>query len=250
MPRSLTVFLLIVSFGILFAGCSQPEPDKSMEDFTFSDTDLQNVTKMATSSSLSPSLAEPTGSESMDLTVAATTGSVLTETVSVTPDKEKQALYDNLRMAAADQGDNLYRVNNPFLNVRVSMSVNAALVARLEQGAMLTVTEIPTAEWAKVKLGNGETGYVAFRYIAKVTTEEKLPEDKKQFEGKYFVDFQFLNIRKDPSTQAEKMGELPGQAIVKPISMNNEWARVAYDGKEGYVSTQYLKPLQPVFLVR
>lgn len=252
MPRSLTFFLLIASFGILFAGCAKPEPDKSMEDFTFSDTDLQKVTEMAaSSSSLSPTLATASGSAAADLTVSDSTGSsVLTETVSVTPDREKQALYDNLRMAAADQGDNLYRVNNPFLNVRASMSVNATLVARLRQGAMLTVTEIPTAEWAKVKLAGGDTGYVAFRYIAKVTTEEKLPEDKKQFEGKYFVDFQFLNIRKDPSTQAEKTGELPGQAIVKPISMNDEWARVVYNGKEGYVSTQYLKPLQPVFLVR
>lgn len=251
MPRSLTFFLLVVSFGILFAGCAKPEPDKSMEDFTFSETDLQRVHEIAaSSSSVSPSLALTTNRGSTELSLANTGSTVLTETVTVTPNLEKRQLYDNLRMAAVDQGGNLYRVNNPFLNVRAAMSVNSVLLARLEQGEMLQVIDIPTAEWAKAKLRSGETGYVAFRYIAKVTTEEKLPADKKQFEGKYFVDFPFLNIRKNPSTQAEKIGELPGQAIVRPLSMNGEWARVTGNGREGYVSTQYLKPFQPVFLVR
>lgn len=249
---SLTFFLLIVSFGILFAGCSQPEPDATFEEFTFSDSELQQVYELEGGSSSSagtdddtvPSLSVP----SLSVTGSATT--VLTETVNVTANKEKQAQYDALRTGVKDQSGNVYRVNNPFLNVRQGMNVGSALVVRLDQGEIVTVQDIPNAEWAKVKLADGKEGYVAFRYLAKLTTEQKLPEEKKQFEGKYYVDFQFLNIRKDTSTQSEKIAELPGQAIIKPISMNGEWARVNYNGKEGYVSTQYLKPFQPVYLVR
>lgn len=253
MSRStLSFFLLIVSFGILFAGCGQPEPDKSFDEFVFSDTDLETVHDLAddgTVASASGSTGDDYTTTSI-LSVSGTGDTVLTDATTVTPDKEKQARYDALRTVVVDDGGNIYRVNNPFLNVRSEMNVGSALVIRLNQGDVVTVLDIPSAEWAKVKLANGTEGYVAFRYLAKLTTEQKLPEEKKQFEGKYFVDFQFLNIRKEPSTQSEKVGELPGQAIITPISMNGEWARVAYNGKEGYVSSQYLKPFQPVFLVR
>jgi uncharacterized protein YgiM (DUF1202 family)/peptidoglycan/xylan/chitin deacetylase (PgdA/CDA1 family) len=250
---SLSFFLLIVSFGILFAGCGAPEPEKSFEEFTFSDTDLERVAEMASTGSVASS------SSGTDYTVLSVTGTASTVTTTVgtvssmgtvEPNKEKQAQYDALRTVVVDEGGNIYRVNNPYLNVRQSMSVSSPQVARLIAGDIVTVLEIPTAEWAKVKLMNSEEGYVSFRYLAKLTTESKLSEEKKQFDGKYYVDFQFLNIRKEPSTQAEKVGELPGQAIIKPLSMNGEWARVAYEGKEGYVSTQYLKPFLPVFLVR
>ncbi len=251
MSRSITIFLLVASFGILFAGCAAPEPDRSMEDFTFTDTDLETVQEMTSSQSTGQSVLTETGSEdfttgTIELSVSGSASTVAT----ITPDREKQEFYDNIRMAVMDQGENLYRVNNPFLNVRASTDVSSALVVRLDHGDVLTVTDLPSAQWAKVKLSDGKTGYVAFRYIAKLTTEQKLPQEKKQFEGKYFVDFQFVNVRKDPSTQSEKVGELPGQAIVKPISVNGEWARVTVDGKEGYVSMQYLKAFLPVFLVR
>lgn len=249
---SFTFYILILSFGILFVGCSKAEPEKSFDEFTFSDTELQQVEEMAAggSSSEGEDLTQPSvlsvgqGSGVTVLTDNATAlGAVMVDTA-------KRDFYNSLRTVVVDAGGNVYRVNNPFLNVRQNADVSSPLVERLDQGAMVTVLETPSAEWAKVKIPNGKEGYVAFRYIAKLTTEQKLPEEKKQFEGKYFVDFQFLNIRKDPSTQAEKVGELPGQAIVKPLSMNGEWARVTFDGKEGYVSAQYLKPFQPVFLVR
>lgn len=254
MSRStLTFFLLIVSFGILFAGCGQVEPDKSFEEFTFSDTDLGQVHDLVGGSSSASSVTTLTETDDTKPSMLGVTGShatVLADLSVVTQDKEQQARYDGLRTVVVDEGGNIYRVNNPFLNVRAEMNVGSALVVRLDQGDILTVLDIPSAEWAKVKLRSGSEGYVAFRYLAKLTTEEKLPEEKKQFEGKYYVDYQFLNIRKDPSTQSEKVAELPGQAILKPISMNGEWARIVYDGKEGYVSTQYLKPFLPVFLVR
>ncbi|MDD5054652.1 MAG: SH3 domain-containing protein [Candidatus Peribacteraceae bacterium] len=254
---TLTFFLLILSFGILFAGCGQPELEQGFEDFTFSDTDLSKVHTLTEQTESEAPGVETTGGTggttglpAFSIERSSSGVTVLSETIDVKPDIEKQRLYDNIRLAVSDQGGNIYRVNNPFLNVRQGMDVNSAQVTRLNQGDTVTVLDVPSAQWAKIKLAAETEGYVAFRYLAKLTTEQRLPEEKKQFEGKYFVDYAFLNMRKDPSTQSEKMGELPGQTIIKPLSMNGEWARVAYNGKEGYVSTQYLKPFQPVFLVR
>lgn len=257
--RTLVVFLLIASFGILFAGCSSPEPDKTFEEFTFTDNDLQRVHEIADSSSSTSAvtLSVNSGTTMMAVSSApAATGTSAVQLPTATTgdvavaDAAKVKLYDALRMGAADQAANVYKVNNPFLNVRASMDVGSAQIDRLNQGDVLIVLDIPNAEWAKVRLSDQREGYVAVKYIAKLTTDVKLAEEKKQFEGKYFVDFAFLNMRKDPSSQSEKIAELPGQAIVTPLSMNGEWARVSYGGKEGYVSSQYLKPFAPTFLVR
>lgn len=266
--QSLTFFLLIASFGILFAGCGSPPTEEQFDEFTFTDKDLETVHEIAdASSSASGAIAETTlegedvtGGVSISVTDANSSFSstssspvitALTSSVALNVDVSKQRLYDNIRTVVFDQGTgNVYRVNNPFLNVRSSMDVSATQIARLNQGDVMTVLDIPNAGWAKVRLQDGKEGYVSFRYIAKLTTDQKLAEEKKQFEGKYFVDYAFLNIRKDPSTQAEKLAELPGQSIIKPLSMNGEWARISYAGKEGFVSTQYLEPFLPVFLVR
>lgn len=264
---SFSFFLLIVSFGILFAGCGgTQEPEDSFEEFTFSDDELAAVHETLDDPGLED--ADPVGGISEDTGEDTTVGrspEVVTLTGSgtvtqlapssasaldIAPNTLKQRQYDAMRVTVVDDGKNTYRVNNPFLNVRASMDVRSDLLEKVDQGAVLEVITIPNAGWAKVRLASGKEGFVAFRYIAKLTTEEKLPTEKKKFEGQYYVDFQFLNIRREPSTQSEKVGELPGEAIVKPISMNRDWARVSYEGKEGYVSTQYLRPFEPVFLVR
>ncbi len=255
MSRStLTFFLLIVSFGILFAGCSAPV-NPGYDEFTFTDSDLQEIHELAGMASSNGSgtqvLGNPeevsVGSSSM----SSSSTTVLTEDAgSIVIDTTKASFYASMRAGSVDNGENLYRVSNAFVNVRASMSTGGAQVGRLVQGDVVTVLDIPNATWAKVRMADKTEGYVSLRYIAKLTTDAKLATEKKKFEGQYYVDFQFLNIRKEPSTQSEKVGELPGAAIVKPLSMNGEWARVTADGKEGYVSTQYLKPFLPAFLVR
>ncbi len=264
MPRHVVVFILVASFGILFVGCGQPNVDDTFEEFTFTDNDLQRVEEIVTGTTGSSAVLTVASSSLASTTLDGTTptavtasGSAVVTTATGTPatgtvktDPEKQRAYDALRVSLADQSGNTYRVNNPFLNVRAAMEVSSTQIAALKQGESMVVLDIPNGEWAKVRLSDGKEGYVALRYIAKMTTEQRLPEDKKEFEGKYYVDYAFVNLRKEPSSQAEKIGEIPGQAIVKPIAINGEWARVAYQGKEGYVSTTYLQPLQPVFLVR
>jgi len=247
---SLTFFLLVASFGILFAGCGQPEPDKSFEEFTFTDEELAAIHAISGDGTASSSESEETvvlsvGSGSVSLT----TGGVSDVTVP-SVDNVKVAQYAQLRTSAGEQGAGIYRVNNPFLNVRASMIVTSAQVGTLKNGDLVTVLEMPNAEWAKIRMQDGKEGYVAFRYLARMTTEEKLPNEKKAFEGKFFVDFAFLNMRREPSSQSEKLIEVPGKTIVTPLSSGNGWARIQYEGKDGYVSTQYLTPFTPAFLVR
>lgn len=247
MSRStLTFFLLIVSFGILFAGCSKAEPDNSFEEFTFTEEELaaiHSLTEEGETASGTPVLSATADGEPLTTTA-------LSDAAVPAVNEAKVNQYEALRTVVGEQGAGIYRVNNQFLNVRADTIVTSTLVETLNEGDLVTVLEMPNAEWAKVRLQNGSEGYVAFRYLARMTTESRLAEERKAFEGKYFVDFAFVNMRREPSSQSEKLAEVPGKTIVTPVSMGNGWARITYDGKDGYVSTDYLTPFQPAFLVR
>ncbi len=53
-----------------------------------------------------------------------------------------------------------------------------------------------------------------------------------------------LNLRKEPSVDSEILDKIPMGTIVNitGFSEDNEWGKVAYNGKEGWISLQYVKP--------
>ena len=53
----------------------------------------------------------------------------------------------------------------------------------------------------------------------------------------------YLNVRQSPSTHAPVIARLMRGTEVTVTSIQNGWAKVKVDGKEGYVSTTYLTPL-------
>ncbi|TSD00513.1 MAG: hypothetical protein Greene101449_123 [Candidatus Peregrinibacteria bacterium Greene1014_49] len=239
--RPFVAFLLIASFGILFAGCGSPPPEEDV--FTFTEDDVARFRELARSS-------EGTGTgETMGEPRIERTGSGARSSLPKL-DLSMAKTYSAIRSGPTGVGQELYRVTNAYLNVRSEAKVTAGEVARLSQGDQLTVLDFIDAAWAKAKLDDGKEGYVSTRYIAKLVSEEQLAAERKKYEGVYFVDFGFLNVRKSPDAGSEKIGELPGQALVRPISLDKVWARVPFANGEGYVAVQYLSPFAPQFLVR
>ena len=237
--RSVVAFLLVACFGILFAGCGgTPPEEETAEEFAFTEDDVARFRELVmgdetgTAATLTPHLVVE-GSEEEGPPVL---------------DLSQVDSYNAVRSGTS--GEDVYRVTNTFVNVRTAPQVTAEQLERLVKGDAFTVMGFHDAAWAHIRLANGREGYVSTRYIAKMTSEEKLAEEKAKFDGQYFVNFGFLNIRKEPDAESEKMGELKGQAIVKPLSMDQVWARIPFEGKEGYVAVQYLKPFLPNFLVR
>src|SRR3989344_5593685 len=247
--RPLIAFLLIASFGILFAGCGRsgirgPEDVENSEEFTFTEDDVARFRDLADEEG-----EQETGTgEVLDIREVEGTSSISGEPPVL--DLSMADTYESIRSGPGATGGNLYRVTNEFFEVRDAANVTAGNVARLDQGDLVTVVELMNAAWAKIEYAPGKQGYVALRYLSKVTSEEKLANEKKAFDGLYFVNFGFVNVRKEPNAQSEKLGEIPGQSLIKPISKDEVWARVPFQGKEGYVAMQYLSPFMPNFLVR
>lgn len=236
--HTFVVFLLIASFGILFAGCSGPEDVGEDETLVFTDEDMAQYRQIADSAS-GAALADET--EPVEPIAGSGSDEGVTLDLSMVDD------YASLRQGAAGGG---FQVTNDFLNVRATPSTGGAEVERLERGASVTVIEFINSQWAKVKLASGKEGYVAHRYLSKATSEERLADEKKQYENMYYVSFGFVNMRKNPDQESEKLVEVPGGTIVRPASVQGGWAKITYDGKEGYVSESYLAPFLPNFIVR
>jgi peptidoglycan/xylan/chitin deacetylase (PgdA/CDA1 family) len=242
-------FLLIASFGILFAGCTGPGGGDDEYVFTAEDAakfhnlaqQMQNggsgAVRSAGSMSSGPYL------EALDTASGSRNGDIPVLDLSMVK------TYSAVRASGASAGPNMFRVTNEFLNVRAEAAANAATVSRLNRGDAVEVIEFINARWAKVKVGGG-LGYVSTDYIARLTSEDKLAEEKKKYEGQYFVNFGFVNMRKDKNAQSEKLGEIPGQTILTPKRVEGDWMFVSFGGKDGYVSTSYLKEFLPNFLVR
>jgi len=245
--RPLVAFLLVASFGILFAGCGGAETSEipQADSFTFTAEDLARMKELVATPP--PMMAGGSGA-GLPYLVPLPQEEEPKEEIPVL-DVRTQAQYTAIR-SGAESGKDLYRVTNEFLNVRAAPKITSEQLQRLEQGASVDVVEFENAAWAKIRLANAKEGYVSARYIGKVVAEADLAAEKKKFEGLYFVDFGFLNVRKEPDGDSEKIGELPGQTFVRPLSMDAVWARIPFGDSFGYVSVQYLSPFVPSFLVR
>lgn len=233
------VFLILIScFGILFVGCSSQPSPKDPDLVTFTEFDLENAAKLKQQDEVKLELGQ-TGTVIPTIVETGTRSSLASIASKLNPE------YVALRTPISGQ----FIVNNDFVNVRSQPKITASIVSRLERGAALEVVEFVDNAWAKVRI-NGTDAYVSKRYIAKLIADTDLVADKSQYAGLYFVDFGFLNVRQNPDTEASQIAQLPGQAIIKPLSMDSVWARVQIDGKEGFVAREYLTPFEPDYIVR
>ncbi|MFA6522839.1 MAG: SH3 domain-containing protein [Candidatus Peribacteraceae bacterium] len=249
--RPLVAFLLIASFGILFAGCGSGQTvikgPSGADDFTFTEEDLARFQQLAGSGTVIGSGSDVLPEEGVGGELALGTGAVATTPTVI--DLSMMKTYQGIRTLSSGS-ENTYQVTNTFLNLRKGPDAGAALIGRLNRGDLLTVIEFVNAGWAKVKLASGGEGYAAIQYIGKLTTSDRVAGEKKAFEGLYYVHFGFVNVREKPEQQSGKLGQIDGQAFVRPLQIDKDWARVSFQGKDGFVSMQYLAPFLPTFLVR
>lgn len=239
-------FLLVASFGILFAGCRGPEDAE--DSFSFTQDDIARYRDLANDGGSSSASGSKASSAASLQPIAGSSGSLSTSNIQL--DLSMVPTYAAMRKGASSAQGSAYQVTNSFLNVRSEPRTTAELLVRLEVGASVDVLEFLNGEWAKVRLSDGREGFAAHRYLSRVTTDERLALEKKEFDNMYYVSFGFVNMRKEPNQSSDKIGEIPGDTLLRPISIENTWARVQHGGNEGYVSMSYLTPFVPSFIVR
>jgi peptidoglycan/xylan/chitin deacetylase (PgdA/CDA1 family)/SH3-like domain-containing protein len=235
----LGAFLLVIAFGILFAGCKKirgPEDTAENDDFTFTEEDVARFRQLSQQQA-------GTGSRAMPRLegVGSASGIIL--------DLSQVKSYQAIRSGPGSAGANMYKATSA-LAVRKEANASSAVVAQVDANSLVTLVEFVNGAFAKVRTADGKEGFVPARSLARPIGEERLAQEKKQYENLYYVNFRFLNVRSQPNQGAPKIGELPGQAFVRPLSIQGQWAKISFEGKDAYVSTQYLSPFSPRFITR
>jgi uncharacterized protein YgiM (DUF1202 family) len=257
-PASVTVLLAIAAGLALSACASSGTPDDKEFVFTAddaarfdqlvraSDTDATGaVLGMQLSSSSSSAAFAGTGVTLAALPPTAT-GAVLTAI-----DPALVARWNAVRAESdGNDGKDRVTVTNAFVNLRERADSDSPLIVKINQGTVLDLVELPNAAWARVRTPAGQEGYVSLQYVSLLVSSDKLDEVKKRYDGLLFVDFAFLNVRATADKTGAKLGELPGKSFVRPLSVNGQWAQVPFNGKTGFVSTQYLKAFLPPMTLR
>ena len=111
------------------------------------------------------------------------------------------------------------------LNVRKGPSVENDKIGSLDRGMVVEILETSNG-WNKVKLSDGNEGWVSGDYTEKEKGTVTATE---------------LNVRKGPSIENDKIGSLANGTVVEVLEHENDWYKIKLDDKkEGWISGDYV----------
>lgn len=119
-----------------------------------------------------------------------------------------------------------------LLNLRKEPKEDGEVIDLLDTGVIVFVQE-EQGEWSKVKVGE-KVGYVATEYLKEITNET------------LYVGEASVNLREKPTTESKAIKTLEENQALEVVSEENGWAKVKVDGKEGYISAEFLTADKPV----
>ncbi|SCH38375.1 C40 family peptidase [Romboutsia sp. Marseille-P6047] len=121
------------------------------------------------------------------------------------------------------------------LNVRSGAGTNYSKIGTLSKGDEVSVISESNG-WAKINY-KGTNGYVSSDYIVSKDNSGSSSESITSYK---IVTATTLNVRSGPGTSYSKITTISYGAEVGVISESNGWSKIKYNGKTGYVSSQYL----------
>lgn len=158
-------------------------------------------------------------------------GKAVEETVS--KEQEKAAKEEEEKKAVVDSYKNLGIVEvTGYLNVRETAGPDADVIGKLQDGGACEILDDSTEEWYHISSG-GIEGYISAEYV--LTGEKAREKAMEEAALRATITADSLNIRKEPGTSAEVVGQaLKGERyLVK--SQEDGWIQIS----SGYISDDY-----------
>jgi len=146
--------------------------------------------------------------------------------------------------APVNQGSSVVSKTTVNLNMRRGSGTKYGIVLTIPKGAQVTVLSASNG-WSNVSY-NGKTGWVSSKYLTAGTTSQPAPSvpapsipavPSGTGTGRTTAN---LNMRKGNSTRQGIILTIPKGREVTILSTSNGWSNVSYNGKTGWVSSQYL----------
>lgn len=121
-------------------------------------------------------------------------------------------------------------VKGGALNLRETASLTAKVLGQFPTGTLVEIIENGD-EWHKVEVG-GKSGYMMAKYLSTEAADITATVRTNTGIG--------LNFREEPSMEGAIIASYKPGMKVTVLQKSGEWCRVAVDGKEGFMATQYL----------
>ncbi|MFP3725812.1 SH3 domain-containing protein [Priestia filamentosa] len=131
------------------------------------------------------------------------------------------------------------------LNVRSQPNTSSSIIGKLTKSDIVSVEPV-SSTWGKIAL-NGKTGYVSLNYLKEVSGSSAQPDNQEQQTTTKtgYVTASALNIRQKASTSSSIIGKLAKNSSVSILSIENNMAKISYNGGVGYVSMSYITYTKP-----
>lgn len=125
-------------------------------------------------------------------------------------------------------------VTGDSLRLRAEANTSSSILATVPKGTQVVVLENEVNGWYKVDL-NGTVGYMSADYLS-----VSVQADVDLGTGTLNTDGASLNLRSGPGTGYKKVASIPADAVLSITGIENGWYKTSYNGKEGYVSSDYI----------
>ncbi|AIY74512.1 TPA: SH3 domain-containing protein [Bacillus tropicus] len=143
-----------------------------------------------------------------------------------------------------------YTVNVSSLRVRTGPSTSHTTVGSVTKGQVVQVVG-EVQDWFKINYA-GQTAYVSKDYVTKGGSSDNATQGNNQNNnqnnnvtvqtgGTYVVNATSLRVRTGPATYHSVIGGVLNGTTLNVIGSEGSWFKVNYQGKTGYVSSEFTK---------
>ena len=144
------------------------------------------------------------------------------------------ALSSLMVLGAAAANVGVGTVNTSALRLREGAGTDTTILATASKGETVVVLEDAGNGWYKVDYQTIE-GYMSGEYLDVSTTA-----DVTIGYGKVATGGSVLNVRSGPGTSYGRTATLSDGTIVSIVGVDSGWYKIEWNGKSGYVSSDYM----------
>ncbi len=133
------------------------------------------------------------------------------------------------------------------VNIRAKASADSDVIGTLIAGYSITRTSNEDG-WSKVDY-NGKTGYIKSDYLTTTKPQTSAGNDNNSQPAEEVKETVYatagVNIRAKASADSDVIGTLIAGYSITRTSNENGWSKVDYNGKTGYIKSDYLTTTKP-----
>ncbi len=134
-------------------------------------------------------------------------------------------------------------VTTSSLNIRSGAGSNYAVLFSVKKNEKVTINQT-TNGWYKIKTSSGKEGWGSSNYISKSSPNDS--SNGSNASGvKKRVSTNSLNMRSGAGTSYRSIATLKKGTVLDVVSQSSGWTKVKYEGRLGYVSSEYLQDITP-----